>query len=157
MPCPDFNTFCFPTLFSRLPLFEDVTAFIFFASLGEYDESLCEDRSENRMQESLQIFSAITNYHYSRNPPPILLFLNKKDIFEKKIRTVDMNICFPDYKGGCDYDEALKFIKKKFLEQNLGHRKVYTFVTCATNTENIKFVFRACSDIILRQETGNMC
>jgi len=30
---------------------------------------------------------------------PIILFLNKKDLFEKKILEVDLATCFPEYKG----------------------------------------------------------
>jgi hypothetical protein len=30
---------------------------------------------------------------------PIILFLNKKDLFEKKIKEVDLATCFPEYKG----------------------------------------------------------
>jgi guanine nucleotide-binding protein G(i) subunit alpha len=134
-----------------LPLFEKVTAFMFFASLVEYDMVLAEAKKENRMKESLQIFSAVSNYHFADNPPPIILFLNKKDLFEKKALEIDLNVCFQDYVGGLNYDLALEHIKNKYLEQNHGKRKVYIFVTCATNTANVKFVFRACSDIILKE------
>ena len=107
------------------------------------------------MRESLQIFGAVANYHFTTSPPPILLFLNKKDLFQDKIMTVDLKICFPDYTGGLDYDLGLDCIKQKYMEHNYGKRKVYIFVTCATNTKNIQFVFKACSDIILKENLKN--
>ena len=33
-----------------------------------------------------------------------MLFLNKRDLFEEKIKTVDPKKWFPDYTGGCNYD-----------------------------------------------------
>ena len=134
-----------------LPLFEKVTAFMFFASLAEYDMMLAEAKNDNRMRESLQLFSAIANYHFVDNPPPIILFLNKKDLFEDKAVKVDLKCCFPEYTGGLSVDLALEFIKQRYLEQNYGKRKIYVFATCATDTSNVKLVFRACSDIILKE------
>ena len=29
----------------------------------------------------------------------MIIFLNKKDIFEEKIQKVDLSVCFPDYDG----------------------------------------------------------
>ncbi len=134
-----------------LPLFERVTGFMFFASLVEYDQFLAEDKEENRMKESLNIFGAVCNYYNAENPPPIILFLNKKDLLETKVLSVDLNIVFPEYTGGLNYDNALEFIKNKYMEQNRGNRKIYSFVTCATNTSNVKFVFKTCGDIILKE------
>ena len=39
--------------------FEDVRSILFIASLNEYDQMLAEDRSKNRLQESLQLFEGI--------------------------------------------------------------------------------------------------
>ena len=37
--------------------------------------------------------------HRAMRHVPIILFLNKKDLFEKKILEVDLATCFPEYKG----------------------------------------------------------
>jgi hypothetical protein len=37
--------------------------------------------------------------HRAMRHVPIILFLNKKDLFEKKIQEVDLATCFPEYKG----------------------------------------------------------
>jgi len=82
----------------------------------------------------------------------MILFLNKKDLFEEKVKTVDLKFCFEDYKGGCNYDNAAAFIKEKFCAQNENPKKhIYTHITTATNTENIQMVFNAVKDIILHQ------
>jgi len=82
----------------------------------------------------------------------MILFLNKRDLFEEKIKKTDLSVTFDDYKGGCDYEHAVSFIKDKFLSQNENPKKhIYTHVTCATDTGNILIVFNAVKDIILHR------
>ncbi|KAL6046559.1 Guanine nucleotide-binding protein G(k) subunit alpha [Balamuthia mandrillaris] len=130
--------------------FEFVTAVIFVVSLSEYDMVLEEAEDVNRMHESLNLFADIINNRWFINTS-IILFLNKKDLFEKKITHTDLNVCFPDYKGGKNYDSAVKYIEKQFLKRNRaeGTRFVYTHVTCATDTENVRVVFNAMQEIFL--------
>ena len=64
--------------------FEDVTAIIFIVALSEYDQVLVEDETTNRMHESLRLFDSICNNKWFVNTS-IILFLNKKDLFEEKI------------------------------------------------------------------------
>jgi guanine nucleotide-binding protein G(o) subunit alpha len=65
--------------------FEDVTAIIFIVALSEYDQVLVEDETTNRMHESLRLFDSICNNKWFVNTS-IILFLNKKDLFEEKIQ-----------------------------------------------------------------------
>jgi len=78
--------------------FEDVTCILFFASLSEYDQKLLEENSVPRILESLKLFKDIANSKYLRNTP-VILFLNKVDLFEKKIQRVPLNVMFPTYNG----------------------------------------------------------
>jgi len=72
----------------------------------------------------------------------MLLFLNKRDLFEEKIKKIDLNICFTDYTGGLNYDNATTFIKQKFMQQSENPQKhIYTHITCATDTNNVQLVF----------------
>ncbi len=53
--------------------------------------------------------------------------------------------------GGCNYDSATAFIRQQFEGLNKSDTKqVYTHFTCATDTNNIKFIFNAVRDIILQ-------
>ena len=117
--------------------FDNVTALLFVISLNEYDEVLQEDKTTNRMHESLQLFREIINLKYF-SQTPIIIFFNKEDLFNEKIQTVDLNVCFPEYKGGRDKDAAVQFITKKFAQADMNKdRYHFTFVTTATNTENV--------------------
>jgi hypothetical protein len=48
---------------------------------------------------ALSLFEEITNKPIFEKTP-IILFLNKKDIFEKMIKQTPLTKCFPHYKGG---------------------------------------------------------
>lgn len=50
------------------------------------------------MHESLKLFDSICNNKWFTDTS-IILFLNKKDIFEDKILKSPLTICFPDYAG----------------------------------------------------------
>lgn len=130
----------------------------------------------NRMIESMKLFDSICNSKWFVETS-IILFLNKKDLFEEKIVRSPLTICFPEYTGKCErvfnatydvklteiplfffalgsntYEEASSYIRMKF--ENLNRRKdqkeIYTHLTCATDTSNIQFVFDAVSDVIIK-------
>jgi len=129
--------------------FENVTAVIFCAALSGYDLKLYEDENTNRMHEALKLFKDICNTKWFSDTA-IILFLNKKDLFLKKITKIPLTVCFPDYTGSNTYEEASQFIEDQFLAQNENPNKlIYTHRTCATDTQNIEVVFRAVKDIIL--------
>jgi hypothetical protein len=50
------------------------------------------------MQESLKLFDSICNNKWFTDTS-IILFLNKKDLFEEKIKKSPLNVCFPEYGG----------------------------------------------------------
>jgi len=130
--------------------FEGVTAVIFCVAMSEYDEKLCEDTKVNRMHEALELFEEICNNHYFRDSA-MVLFLNKKDLFADKIGKVDLRVCFPAYDGGQDFDSGATYIEERFLEKNHSQDKlIYTHITCATDTENVRVVFDAVRASVLQ-------
>lgn len=52
----------------------------------------------NRMVESMKLFDSICNSKWFVETS-IILFLNKKDLFEEKITKSPLTICFPEYTG----------------------------------------------------------
>lgn len=59
---------------------------------------LAEDEEMNRMIESMKLFDSICNSKWFVETS-IILFLNKKDLFEEKISKSPLTICFPEYTG----------------------------------------------------------
>ncbi|KAL5485495.1 hypothetical protein ACEPAI_8137 [Sanghuangporus weigelae] len=131
--------------------FENVTALVFLVSLSEYDQMLYEDESVNRMQEALTLFDSICNSRWFVKTS-IILFLNKIDLFAEKLPHSPLGDYFPDYAGGDNYDAACEYLLHRFvsLNQNAATKQIYAHYTCATDTQQIKFVLSAIQDILLQ-------
>eukprot|EP00286_Rhodomonas_abbreviata_P026130 CAMPEP_0181297182 /NCGR_PEP_ID=MMETSP1101-20121128/5099_1 /TAXON_ID=46948 /ORGANISM="Rhodomonas abbreviata, Strain Caron Lab Isolate" /LENGTH=351 /DNA_ID=CAMNT_0023402093 /DNA_START=60 /DNA_END=1115 /DNA_ORIENTATION=- len=139
--------------------FEGVTAVIFVAAISEYDQKLFEDASTNRMVEALDLFEDICNNIFFLESS-MILYLNKRDLFEEKIKKVNIRDyeCFSDFSGkDGDYDDGVAYFVDKFLSKNKSgaERQIYYHVTCATDTGNVRTVFNACKEIVLRQNIKN--
>lgn len=50
------------------------------------------------MHESMKLFDSICNNKWFTDTS-IILFLNKKDLFEEKIKKSPLTICYPEYTG----------------------------------------------------------
>ncbi|XP_030768233.1 guanine nucleotide-binding protein G(q) subunit alpha isoform X1 [Sitophilus oryzae] len=131
--------------------FENVTSIIFLVALSEYDQILFESENENRMEESKALFKTIITYPWFQHSS-VILFLNKKDLLEEKIMYSHLVDYFPEYEGPQrDAIAAREFILRMFVDLNPDSEKIiYSHFTCATDTENIKFVFAAVKDTILQ-------
>ncbi|CAO4360360.1 hypothetical protein GCK72_001147 [Caenorhabditis remanei] len=131
--------------------FENVTSIMFLVALSEYDQVLVECDNENRMEESKALFRTIITYPWFTNSS-VILFLNKKDLLEEKILYSHLADYFPEYDGPPrDPIAAREFILKMFVDLNPDADKIiYSHFTCATDTENIRFVFAAVKDTILQ-------
>eukprot|EP00620_Florenciella_sp_RCC1587_P020491 CAMPEP_0182568346 /NCGR_PEP_ID=MMETSP1324-20130603/9319_1 /TAXON_ID=236786 /ORGANISM="Florenciella sp., Strain RCC1587" /LENGTH=390 /DNA_ID=CAMNT_0024782477 /DNA_START=415 /DNA_END=1587 /DNA_ORIENTATION=+ len=158
--------------------FDEVTAVIFVAALSEYDQTLFEDSSQNRMVEAIEIFREHSTSSWFKTSA-LILFLNKSDLFEHKLGKKPISSVeeWDDYQGP-DYvvnpltdgqapdaelqlqqqeafDQGKNYFLKKFLElpddkQTERSSDVYTHVTCATNTDNVRKIFDVCKDVILK-------
>jgi len=78
--------------------FESVTSIIFCVAISEYDQVLLEERTQNRMQESLVLFESVVNSRWFLSTS-IILFLNKIDIFQKKDNPITIGEVLPGIPG----------------------------------------------------------
>jgi len=131
--------------------FSEVTALLFVAALSEYDQMLYEEEDTNRMEEALNLFDEICNSRWFKKTSMILM-LNKRDLFQEKIKKVSLKKTFPDFPGpDFDYDAGVNYIRDQFLARKKDAQKqVYTHVTCATDKNNMRVVFNAVKDIVIR-------
>ncbi|KAK7896491.1 hypothetical protein WMY93_021816 [Mugilogobius chulae] len=136
--------------------FENVTSIVFLSALSEYDQVLYESENDNRLRESLALFETILAYPFFSESATIL-FLNKTDLLEEKIVKSHLMTYFPEYKGPKgDSEEAKKFIRKEFEDRHSNRFKpLYTHYTCATDTGNIKKVFKCVQDSLFREIIDN--
>jgi guanine nucleotide-binding protein subunit alpha len=129
--------------------FESVTSIIFCTALSEYDQVLLEEKSQNRMAESLVLFESVINSRWFLRTS-IILFLNKIDVFKVKLPKVPLERYYPEYTGGSDINKAAKYILWRFMQANRARLSVYPHLTQATDTTNIRLVFAAVKETILQ-------
>ncbi|KAK6456013.1 guanine nucleotide-binding protein alpha subunit [Scheffersomyces xylosifermentans] len=131
--------------------FDNITAVLFVLAVSEYDQMLFEDERVNRMHESIVLFDSLCNSKWFANTP-FILFLNKVDIFEKKLEKSPLKDYFPDFNGKPnDVESAIKFFETNFLKLNKTNKPIYVHRTCATDTQSMKFVLSAVTDMIIQQ------
>ncbi|XP_035512426.1 guanine nucleotide-binding protein G(i) subunit alpha-like isoform X1 [Morone saxatilis] len=107
--------------------FEGLTSIIFCVALSDYDHVLVADGEMNRMQESMKLFNSICNNKWF-TLTFIIVFLNKKDLFEEKISRSPLTICYPEYSGRNSYEEAAAYIQSQFEDLNTqkDSKEIYT-------------------------------
>eukprot|EP00090_Calanus_glacialis_P014205 TRINITY_DN22928_c0_g1_i1.p1 TRINITY_DN22928_c0_g1~~TRINITY_DN22928_c0_g1_i1.p1 ORF type:complete len:365 (-),score=104.15 TRINITY_DN22928_c0_g1_i1:269-1363(-) len=137
--------------------FQEVTAVMFIISLSDYNQTLYEDETTNRMQESEKLFGEMLNNVFFRETP-FIVFFNKVDLFKEKLKTASLAIAYKEYTGSQDYEEALTYIRFRFLNQNKNERReIYPYETTATDTNLVKNLFNTIKEIIMAkilQQTG---
>ncbi|TRY59602.1 hypothetical protein DNTS_003885, partial [Danionella cerebrum] len=131
--------------------FDSVTSILFLVSSSEFDQVLMEDRQTNRLMESLNIFETIVNNRVFSNVS-IILFLNKTDLLEEKVKTVAIKDYFPEFTGDPhSLEDVQTFLVDCFRNKRRDQQQkpLYHHFTTAINTENIRLVFRDVKDTIL--------
>jgi len=102
------------------------------------------------MTESLKLFAEVTGSQWFKQTG-VILFLNKDDLFRDKLPKSPLSKLFPEYSGGDDYDSALKFIESKYKDSFGSADVLYTWVTCAIDTQNVERVFFSIRDTVFRR------
>ncbi|KAH7925703.1 guanine nucleotide binding protein, alpha subunit [Leucogyrophana mollusca] len=128
--------------------FQDVTSILFLVSLSGYDQCLVEDRDANQMQDAMTIWDSICHSQWFKQTS-IILFLNKNDLFERKIANSDIKNFFPDFEGEPGNAKVgREYFKKRFIKlaQKAGRskeREIYVHITTATDTAMLRVVMAA--------------
>jgi hypothetical protein len=67
------------------PYFDDMDAIIFLAPISSFDERLREDRRVNRLEDTYMLWQTLCSLQML-SKTQIILFLNKCDLLEQKLR-----------------------------------------------------------------------
>ncbi|KAH8826020.1 guanine nucleotide binding protein, alpha subunit [Flagelloscypha sp. PMI_526] len=143
--------------------FQDVTAILFLVSLSGYDQCLVEDKDANQMQDAMTIWDSICHSQWFKRTS-MILFLNKFDLFKKRIAHSPIKDFFPDYEGPeGDYGAGKDYFKTRFgrlaakssptPKPGENRREIYIHITTATDTNGLKVVMTAVQDMLLK---GNL-
>ncbi|KAI8896373.1 guanine nucleotide binding protein, alpha subunit [Globomyces pollinis-pini] len=116
--------------------FDDVVSVLFIVSLSCYDQFMVEDHTINRMHDSLKLFEDIVNHPLFKETN-MMIFLNKKDLYEKKLPNIPIKNYFPDYEGKpLSKTEGLQYFKQKFMAlDKSGKKRISYHATCCTDTK----------------------
>mmetsp|Transcript_48790 Transcript_48790/g.54590 ORF Transcript_48790/g.54590 Transcript_48790/m.54590 type:complete len:407 (-) Transcript_48790:313-1533(-) len=133
--------------------FDSVDAVIFVAALSEYDQNLAESKKTNRMVEALELFRSICNNRAFANTS-VMLFLNKKDIFEEKLEysNIAEQKAFADYNGPPNnFNSGVLYFIEKFKACLINDEITDSFIQActATDTNNMEFVLDSTRTIIM--------
>ncbi|CAG8141080.1 unnamed protein product [Penicillium nalgiovense] len=136
--------------------FEDVGCLIFVAALSGYDQCLVEDHNANQMHDAMMLFDSLANGKWFKRKP-VILFLNKIDLFKEKLAISPVSAYFPDFNGSNkDFGGAAAYFADRFRGINRTRgREVYIHYTNAiravTNIRNCEYYSRKYSlQIIIR-------
>jgi len=138
---------------------EGTAAVIFFAGLDEFNMISAEDKGKTKMQISMDVFSEVMNAA-STEKSCMLLFLNKIDLFEKKIADrghfAAFKKNFPDYTGGAFPEKAYEHIETQFRAVVPKERTLITHVVCAIDSSTMQALFNGVKENIFmnRMATG---
>ena len=140
-----------------LHCFEGVQCLLFTAALSGYDQCLIEDQTVNQMNEALVLFESLANGEWFKNKP-IILFLNKIDLFKAKLRISSVKQRFPDYQGRDDDEEAAQeYFANRFRVLNrTADREIDIHFTNATDTNLLKTTMQSVQDVILQNNLNNL-
>lgn len=129
--------------------------------MDEYDLKLEENTNQNRHTESISLFAAITG-HSIFHHMPFMLFLNKTDLFKKKIEKQPLSRFFSTYEdyvskhttpGATQLDYAKKFMRSRFSHNFKGAGRLFVHYTNALDTENCRKVFDSVRDDLVHNVT----
>ena len=129
----------------------DAKCVIYMVSLSCYNQILIEDKKMNRMQESINLFDRIINYDvFTIASTNIIVFLNKYDLFIKKIGKYFIGNYFNDFMGNeTKEDDIIDFFIKKFREKINNSQEVHFHVTTMIDSKCATEMFELCRNIII--------
>jgi len=125
-------------------------------ALNEYNMTLEEKPTMNRLHDSLKIWSKLTSAQHFTNCKFILIF-NKADIFQKKIETHPLSDVFNNYQEIVKAKESESELEKSYYyiehlyKERFGAKRPYDcFRLNSTDTQDFEKVWDQVSVIILQ-------
>ncbi|KAG8889910.1 hypothetical protein FRB98_001956 [Tulasnella sp. 332] len=122
--------------------FDDVDAVLFLAPVSAFDQVLSEDRTMNRLQDSLTLWTELCKNKILAEVP-LVLFLNKSDLLKKKIESgVQLKKYIPSYGDRPNTFSAIaKYFLSKFdnakKHQPNPTRDIYSYLTHLTDRQGM--------------------
>ncbi|KAM5536705.1 hypothetical protein V8D89_009632 [Ganoderma adspersum] len=113
-----------------VPFFDDATAIIFLAPISAFDQYLEEDPRTNRIDDSLQLFTAICSNKLLSNAA-LVLMLNKTDLLRQKLESgIKVRKYISSYGDRPnEFEEVSEYFRAHFIQvhrrKDVSHRPLY--------------------------------
>ncbi|KAI5121426.1 hypothetical protein M0805_006188 [Coniferiporia weirii] len=139
-----------------IPFFDDVDAIIFLAPVSNFDQVLAEDRSVNRLEDSVLLWKMICSNKLLANVE-LVLFLNKCDILDRKLKAgVKLSRYVRSFQDRPNESESVqKYFRAKFAaiqrEYSPNPRKFYGFCTSVTEITTTSGILASVRDMVVRE------
>ncbi|KAI6226488.1 Guanine nucleotide-binding protein G(O) subunit alpha [Aphelenchoides fujianensis] len=130
--------------------FEHVNALIFSTDVSKYNEKFDAVHGKNHLREALRLFDCMFNSPWLSEVSFILITYNV-DVFEEKLKSTPLTVCFPKYNGLNEVAEAVDYVHKQFEARNRSpKRELY----CHSHRQHLDetiwpFVFDCITDVII--------
>jgi len=148
-----------------LHCFSNITAVIFLTAIDEYDgKVLEEDNHTNRLLDSLSLFEKLSESSWF-DEVPFILFKNKIDLFDAKIKNIPMDSIFDDFESVISEngqeklskrEQALFYLTNKFKSRYRGNGLLFDFETNSTDEKVCDKVFQSITNNVLVKKLVNM-
>ena len=104
----------------------------------------------------MMLFESLVNGEWFKKKP-IILFLNKVDLFTEKLAVSPISKNFPDYAGGDTNEKAaMEYFADRFRGINrTADREIYIHYTNATDTTLLKATMQSVQDMIVQRNLGS--
>eukprot|EP01124_Arcella_intermedia_P023272 TRINITY_DN3656_c0_g1_i1.p1 TRINITY_DN3656_c0_g1~~TRINITY_DN3656_c0_g1_i1.p1 ORF type:complete len:416 (-),score=53.34 TRINITY_DN3656_c0_g1_i1:69-1316(-) len=138
------------------------SAILFFVSMDEFDIISDEDSTKSKLDKALEVFNGFfgTMSEEALREVTVVLFLNKRDLFEERIKNLESLERFRLRFGEGEGAEGCELILKDYVVEQAStlfdeDKEIHCHITCALDTEAMKAVFEAVKqDIFMNRLIG---
>jgi guanine nucleotide-binding protein subunit alpha len=109
------------------------------------------------MHEAMMLFESLVNGEWFKRKP-VILFLNKIDLFKEKVVYSPISKHFPDFQGPeGDYEAGARYFATSFKSMTrVPEREIYVHYTNATDTTLLKATMESVQDMIIQKNLNNL-
>ncbi|KAI0746186.1 G-protein alpha subunit [Earliella scabrosa] len=138
-----------------VPYFDDATAIIFLAPISAFDQYLEEDPRTNRIDDSLQLFTAICSNKLLSNAA-LVLMLNKTDLLRQKLEAgIKVRKYISSYGDRPnDFEEVSEYFRAHFIQvhrrKDVSHRPLYLHFTSMLDIKATQSIIINVGEAIMR-------
>jgi len=133
------------------------SAILYFVATDEYDVRSGDDPERTKLEMSRRIFGEVCNNDHIDKLTPIMLFLNRSDLFEERISDDEgwksYKKTFKDYNETREVDKCLENVGDWFMKvlgADQKDRVVNFHQTCALDSDAMKVVWDTVREGIMR-------